>query len=149
MERNSAETLPYFLIDTNIFLELLLNQEKAADVIKFFSLIEKGVYVGFYTIFTLHSLLIILTTQKKWKSLLNFLTYLASYPTFQLLTASSPSEEKQIVKICKTQLLDFDDATQYYFTKKINAALVSFDKHFDKTDLKRKKPKEILEKLIR
>lgn len=40
--------------------------------------------------------------------------------------------------------LDFDDAYQYYLAKKYNLTVVSFDKDFDRTDLRRKTPGEIL-----
>lgn len=144
MAKNDSGTSLIYLIDTNIFLELLLDQKRADEVIKFFALIEKGYCTAFYTLFTLHSILNALTRNKKFPQILIFLTHLETHSYFQLTTASSPSEEKKIVKICQTHHLDFDDATQYFFAKKTNSILVSFDKHFDKTDIKRVEPKEIL-----
>ena len=41
--------------------------------------------------------------------------------------------------------LDFDDALQYYIAKKLGAeAIISYDKHFDKTDIPRNEPREFL-----
>ncbi len=41
--------------------------------------------------------------------------------------------------------MDFDDALNYYIVKKYKMeGIVSFDKHFDKTDTKRLEPSEIL-----
>jgi len=37
--------------------------------------------------------------------------------------------------------LDFDDALQYYIAKKGAEAIISYDKHFDKTDIPRKEQK--------
>jgi len=41
--------------------------------------------------------------------------------------------------------LDFDDALHYYLAKKLGVkAIVSYDKHFDKVDVKRKEPSDFL-----
>jgi len=41
--------------------------------------------------------------------------------------------------------LDFDDGLQYFIARKVGAeAVVSFDRHFDRTDLRRVEPAEIL-----
>jgi predicted nucleic acid-binding protein len=41
--------------------------------------------------------------------------------------------------------LDFDDAVQYYLAKKLGVkAIVSYDKHFGKVDIKRKELSEFL-----
>jgi uncharacterized protein len=40
--------------------------------------------------------------------------------------------------------LDFDDAYQYETAKRFNLTLVSFDHDFDRTDLKRVTPEEVL-----
>ncbi len=45
--------------------------------------------------------------------------------------------------------LDFDDGLQYYYAKKLGASIISFDKDFDKTDLKRLEPASLLESLRR
>ena len=43
--------------------------------------------------------------------------------------------------------LDFDDAYQYTCAVKYNLKIISFDKHFDRTQLKRITPIDILNKL--
>ena len=41
--------------------------------------------------------------------------------------------------------LDFDDTLNYYIVKKYKLeGIVSFNKHFDKTDIRRLEPSEIL-----
>ena len=41
--------------------------------------------------------------------------------------------------------LDFDDTLQYYVAKKLGVdALVSFDKHFDKVDIRRIELRDLL-----
>jgi len=44
----------------------------------------------------------------------------------------------------KRSRLDFDDAYQYVTAEKFNLTIVSYDIDFDKTELGRKTPKEIL-----
>ncbi|MFZ8805855.1 MAG: PIN domain-containing protein [Candidatus Calescibacterium sp.] len=41
--------------------------------------------------------------------------------------------------------LDFDDAYQYVVAEKYNLTIISFDSDFDRTELGRKTPREILE----
>ena len=40
--------------------------------------------------------------------------------------------------------LDFDDAYQYVAAEKYGLAIISFDADFDRTDLERKTPEEVL-----
>lgn len=131
------------LIDTNIFLEYLLDQEKADEVEELLNLVAKGNIEGIITSFTLHSLEIILISHKKLSVLIDFLeemSYLKGLSVYQ----PGLSEEIEIVESLSKTGLDFDDAYQYYAAKKLNLVLVSFDKHFDKTNLKRYEPKEIV-----
>ena len=53
---------------------------------------------------------------------------------------TSPTEEQQIVALTKKINLNFDDALQYYVARTLGAVLVSFDKDFDRTDMKRVEP---------
>ena len=41
--------------------------------------------------------------------------------------------------------LDFDDAYQYVVAEKYNLTIISFDSDFDRTELGRKTPREVLE----
>lgn len=43
--------------------------------------------------------------------------------------------------------LDFDDGLQYYYAKKLGVNIISFDKDFDKTDLKRLEPRDVIKLL--
>ena len=58
--------------------------------------------------------------------------------------STKPEELDKVIDIIKQFNIDFDDAYQYYLTKKYNLTLVSFDKDFDKTDIKRKTPKDFI-----
>jgi predicted nucleic acid-binding protein len=42
--------------------------------------------------------------------------------------------------------LDFDDALQYYVAKELGVdAIVSFDEHFDRLDIRRLEPRNLLD----
>ncbi|MFA4701995.1 PIN domain-containing protein [Pyrococcus kukulkanii] len=49
-----------------------------------------------------------------------------------------------VIKASKKFNLDFDDAYQYTLAKKYNLKIVSFDSDFDKTDLGRVSPNNIV-----
>ncbi len=53
-------------------------------------------------------------------------------------------EELETIKLSKKLNLDRDDAIQYYICKTYNFKIVSFDKHFDSTDVERIEPKNII-----
>jgi predicted nucleic acid-binding protein len=57
---------------------------------------------------------------------------------------TEPIEEKMITALTRTTKLDFDDTLHYFVATKIPATLISFDRGFDKTDLKRIEPKAVL-----
>jgi predicted nucleic acid-binding protein len=52
---------------------------------------------------------------------------------------------KYLLQIRKKYNLDFDDAYQYVVAEKYNLTIISFDSDFDRTELGRKTPREILE----
>lgn len=130
-----------FLIDTNVWVELLLSQQKAREVEQFLGMIDSD--DAAISEFSLYSIGIIFSRLKKddlWRQFLrdNF-------------------EENDVGKICLNSAdlleladvksrfnLDFDDAYQYVATKKHGLTLISFDKDFDRTDLKRKTPGDVL-----
>lgn len=129
-----------YLIDTNIFLELLLEQERASSVEAFFKKIDIGAMS--LSELSLYSIGIILFNLKKLTlfsffvdDIVNNGINLVNYPHKKLNNIKTISEKSS---------LDFDDAYQYAIAKEYNLTIVSFDKDFDKTDLKRKEPSEIV-----
>jgi predicted nucleic acid-binding protein len=50
-----------------------------------------------------------------------------------------------IIEVSTRFNLDFDDAYQYVIAEKYNLTIISFDSDFDRTELGRKTPKEVLE----
>ena len=118
------------LIDTNIFLEYLLNNEKADQCEKFiFREIDKGIEI-IITRFTLYSIEIIMTENQLFKELDNFLSSIKLLSNIKIINTNL-EEDINIIEIIHDTGLDFDDALQYLIAKNYNADIVSYDKHFD------------------
>lgn len=131
-----------FLIDTNIFLEILLDQEHAEDCLKLFEWLQREKTTVLLTIFTLYSIGIILTRDRKFESWDSFLR-ICDHNGF-IVIPTNFQDELDIQKACIKFGIDLDDAHQYWTAKSWDARLVSFDKDFDSTDLQREEPKSIL-----
>jgi len=130
-----------YLVDTNIFLEALLEQERTEEVKK---LLKTKPLDDFYiTDFSLHSIGVILFRLKQSELYNSFIEDLI-LDGIGILTLRN-SELLQISEIVVRYNLDFDDAYQYVSAKKYDLQFLSFDKDFDKTDIKRKEPIDILD----
>ena len=56
-----------------------------------------------------------------------------------------PIDDVQALEVVKEFDLDFDDAINYYIVKKYEIkGIVSFDGHFDKTDIESVEPVDVL-----
>ncbi|MBO3769420.1 MAG: type II toxin-antitoxin system VapC family toxin [Candidatus Brockarchaeota archaeon] len=133
-----------FLIDTNIFLELFLNREKADECESFLEEVSSGDLEAVVTRFSIHAIEAILNNPKL------ILIFLRNIENSLGLTVydTSMDEEMAVSMIMEEKKLDFDDALQYYVAKKLGVeAIVSFDKHFDKLDIPRREPKEVIRTL--
>ncbi len=118
------------LIDTNIFLEYLLNNEKAERCEKIiFNEIDKGTEI-IITRFTLYSIEIIMTENQLVKELDDFLNSIKLLSNIKIIDTNL-EEDINIIEIIHETGLDFDDALQYLIAKNYNADIVSYDKHFD------------------
>jgi predicted nucleic acid-binding protein len=119
------------LIDTNIFLEILLNQSRAEIAKKTLFDLFKSNEPFIVSSFTIHSIVVILENKKKLSELKLFIESLAQidaiifyYPDFD--------EEKEIIENMSQWKLDFDDAFQYYIARKMDAQIITFDHDFKK-----------------
>lgn len=130
-----------YLLDTNIILEFLLDQERAADVERLIRETEAGDL--HLTEFTLYSLGIVLMRRKRHDVFLEVLNDLLVRRRVRLIRLVV-SDMKAVANASKTYALDFDDAYQYVAAEKRKLVLVSFDKDFDRTPKGRKTPAEIL-----
>ena len=118
------------LLDTNIFLELLMDRDKAGDCE---ALLER--------VFSLHAVEAVIG---EGDGLLDFLRNVENSLGLSVHD-TDVSDEIAISLLSKTLGRDFDDSLQYYLAKKLGVdCIVSFDRHFDGLDVKRSEPSEIL-----
>lgn len=128
-----------YLIDTNVWLELLLEQEREAEVRQFFQNVEGDSLA--ITEFSLYSIGIILTRLKKDHVFEDFLADTIENSGV-IRICLDISDLKKIIEIRQHYQMDFDDAYQYVAATKYNYTLISFDTDFDLTDKGRKTPSE-------
>jgi uncharacterized protein len=124
------EKLRGFLADTNIWLERLLDQEKAQEVKQFLDIIPSE-YIS-VSDFTVHSIGIILFNLKKATLFNEFIYDLFSRGGVQVILLN-PFDQLDLAGLNKKFKLDFDDAYQHNLTEKYDLHLVSFDKDFKKS----------------
>ena len=132
-----------YLIDTNIFLEVLLEQDNKESCLDLLKIVEEGEIQVIITSFALHSIAIILEKLKGIDSYRDFLGVIAA--SAGLMTYSTtPHDEIEICTISKKFNLTFDDALHYFVAKTFGLILVSLDSDFDRTDINRMHPKDVV-----
>lgn len=132
-----------YLIDTNIFLEILLDQKKATECQELIERFQNREVIFYVSSFTIHSIEIILERNGLHEPLVNFLHDIHRTKGLKRFDIDT-LEELEAVKLAQSLNLDFDDALQYHICKIHNLKIVSFDKHFDPTDVERVEPGEVL-----
>lgn len=131
------------LLDTNIFLELLLDQKRAAECESLLELVSKGEMEAAVTHFAVHAVEAALVSGENLERFLRNLEHSMGLYIYD----TNLSEEMAAALISKKISRDFDDTLQYYVAKKLGAdAIVSFDEHFDGLDIRRAEPHDILHK---
>ncbi|KFZ44154.1 DNA-binding protein [Smithella sp. SC_K08D17] len=117
-----------FLADTNIFLEILLGQDKK-EACKTFLISNIGDLS--ITDFSLHSIGVILFRYNKEDIFRKFVEDVM--PDARLLTL--PMElYNDVVNVRKSLKLDFDDAYQYSVAKYYGLKVATMDKDFEKIE---------------
>ena len=129
-----------FLVDTNIFLEVLLNQQSAREARSFLQ--KSDVHELFISDFSLHSIALILLRRRAFDLLERFLADTVRSGSVSVL-AVSPGDLTQVLAAARHHGLDFDDAYQYVLAVQHELPLISFDADFDRTPLGRQRPDEI------
>ena len=119
------------LIDTNIFLEVFLNQDRADHCSNFLEKVDRGELSGFVTDFTIHGLAVVLERAGKGDSLAQVFTSLSAFQGSTVLHASL-MEHAEIALFARQAGLDFDDSYQAYFAQRMNMPVISYDRHFDR-----------------
>ena len=129
-----------YLVDTNIFLEVLLSRAKKEECKNFLKSLRDGEKTGMVTDFTIHSIIVIMSNFNKLNELKTFLLSLTAYKGLHLYSTTIADEVKA-VEIATKQDLDMDDAIQYSTALSANTeAIISFDKHFNGLSIPRKEP---------
>lgn len=130
-----------YLIDTNIFLEILLDQGKSSECEELlFSIgdLEKQFFVSG---FTLHSIEVIMSREGMEDDLEDFLQDM-DLMDIQVVN-TTVLEEYKTVSLMKETELDFDDSFQYFICRKMDLDIISYDDHFDQVDVERITPEEL------
>lgn len=130
-----------YLVDTNIWLERLLAQAKAAEVAEFLSRVPSNELS--ITDFAFHSICVIMARLKREAALLNFVQDVFVNGTVALVSLL-PEETPDIVDAMKKFNLDFDDAYQYVAAEKYSLVLVSFDDDLNGTPRGKRTPSEVI-----
>lgn len=129
-----------FLIDTNIFLEVMLARSKRTACIDFLESVKSGMERATVTDFTIYSIMVILESQDKLRELDRFLRSLSAYKGLTIYAASL-EDKIQAVELADSGEFDIDDAVQYASARTVKAkAIVSLDRDFDGHDIKRSDP---------
>ena len=129
------------LIDTNVFLELMLGRERADECERFLEKVSNGELEAVISKFTVHAIEALLNDPNL---ILAFLRNVQNSLGLSVYETSLDDEIATSMLMDKVKL-DFDDALQYYIAKKLGVeAIVSYDKHFDKVDIYRKEPSTFL-----
>jgi len=129
-----------YLLDTNIFLEVLLDQEESGSVKALLTSKDPG-ELGISDL-ALHSVGIILYQKNAAHLFSDFIDDLFGEGGITIF-ALGTEDIKRVEQVSLAFNLDFDDAYQYVVSEKFGLLLVSFDKDFDRTDKKRVVPADI------
>lgn len=113
-----------FLVDTNIFLEILLSQDKSLTCKDFLNKNIKDLNVSD---FSLHSIGVILFRNNSTNVFNEFIKDVLINLRLKHL---SKNNYNNIVDIKEYTGLDFDDSYQYCICKEYNLTLVTMDKDF-------------------
>jgi len=129
-----------YLIDTNVWLERLLDQTGSDEVRKFLDNVPSEHLL--ITDFSFHSIGVVLEKLKRLDTLSRFVQD-AFIDGAAVLLHLSPEDTQRIIQITDQYKLDFDDAYQYAAAEKYELTLISFDSDFDRTERGRKTPAEV------
>ncbi len=130
-----------YLLDTNIWLERLLQQERSEEVGRLLSVLPSDQII--MTDITLHSIGVILGRLGSAHVLAPFVEDIFVRGEVRLASVP-PVLMNRVVSAMEEYRVDFDDAYQYSVAELEGAEIVSYDKDLDRTDRKRMTPAEIL-----
>lgn len=128
------------LLDTNLFLEVILGQENAQMVKNI--LLRTDRYEFFISDYALHSIGLLLFRRKMYETFRIFLSDILFNEVVKLVILPV-REMERMIKSAESFNLDFDDAYQYAIAESYGLKIVSFDHHFDRTPEGRLPPEKV------
>jgi predicted nucleic acid-binding protein len=134
---------PTFLIDANIFLEVIFRREYWPASMQFLNRVAAGHSTAFISAFELHGIEALLSHRNQFTALDRFLRGVESSRGLSVYY-STVREEHEALQYTKQFSLDFDDSLQYAIAKTLNLTLVSYDHDFDCTNLTRREPQDLI-----
>ena len=133
-----------YLIDTNIFLEVMLSRGRKEYCKELLRRLRDGREEGIVTDFTIHSIIVIMDKFEKLRELKEFLSSLSAYKGLYVFHTNLAVEVEAVERALEGKL-DMDDAIQYSSAVAAGVkCIISYDKHFDGLDIPRKTPEEVL-----
>ena len=113
-----------YVVDTNIFLEILLKQKKSEECKEF---LDKNIGELHITDFSLHSIGVILFKQHKDELFLKFIK--DTLPNTHIISLPK-NQYSQVIDNKRNLGLDFDDSYQYSVCKNYGFKLKTMDQDF-------------------
>lgn len=113
-----------YLVDTNIWLERLLEQDRSEEVRQFLDRIPIDQLL--ITDFSFHSIGVIFHHLKRHADFLTFVQDVL-IDGMIVIVALQPLQMFRVIGMMNTHRFDFDDAYQYVAAEQYGATLVSFD----------------------
>ncbi len=130
-----------YLVDTNVWLERILDQVRSNEVGKFLDDVPSEHL--FITDFAFHSISLVMSRLNRTDGLLRFVPDAFTEGAVALIHLQ-PEDMKSLICTMQQFKLDFDDAYQYPAAEKYDLTIISFDTDFDRTARGRKTPAELL-----
>jgi len=131
-----------YLVDTNVWLERLLDQERSDEVGRFLDQVPSEQLS--ISDFAFHSIGVILIRMNQERALLSFAQDVFADGAVSLVHLE-PGDIPRLVQVAAQFNLDFDDAYQYVAAEKYSLMLVSYDSDFDRTDCTCGTPADVLQ----
>jgi uncharacterized protein len=128
------------LVDTNLFIEALLNQVSAGEARTFLE--NRSGHELFVADFALHSIGLLLFRHKQHQVFRHFLQDILGAVGIRLVSLTA-EEMYSLADLAAKFNLDFDDAYQYSASIRHGLRIVSFDADFDRTPEGRLLPADV------
>jgi predicted nucleic acid-binding protein len=129
------------LIDTNVFLEVFLNQEQAEAARSLLSMV--GEHDMFLSDFSPHTIGVVLFRKRLYRMFQDFVQDTIGRAGFGVLSLPV-NEVERAARAAERFRLDFDDAYQYAVDEVHDLTIIRLDSDFDRTIRGRMVPAQLL-----